>query len=107
MPQRIALYNEADTQKATTDSSTPPKMTTEYVPGMAAMGRLRKEPAICPTDDDAIVPPRPQQAQLDKKSWEYIIKSGVAGGMAGCAVRHISYTESNWGHGRVTDAYVL
>ena len=92
MPQRIALYNEADTQKATTNSNSSTKMTTEYVAGVPAVGRIRKEPAICPTDDDAIVPPRPQnrhpQAKLDKKSWEYIIKSGVAGGLAGCAVCH-------------------
>jgi hypothetical protein len=61
-------------------------MTAEFAPpGLSAPGRFRKEPAICPTDDDAIVPPRPQ-AKLDKSSWEYIIKSGVAGGLAGCAV---------------------
>jgi solute carrier family 25 (mitochondrial carrier protein), member 16 len=50
------------------------------------MGRMGREgsldPKICPTDDEAIVPKR----QMDKQSWEYIIKSGVAGGLAGCAV---------------------
>jgi solute carrier family 25 protein 16 len=25
--------------------------------------------------------------RTDKKSWEYLIKSGIAGGFAGCAVR--------------------
>ena len=96
MPQRITVYNEADTQKANVSSPTPAKMTSEFAPppttpaaGIAAVGRFRKEPAICPTDDDAIVPENKNKnprTKLDKSSWEYIIKSGVAGGLAGCAV---------------------
>jgi solute carrier family 25 protein 16 len=45
--------------------------------------RSPRDPTICPTDDEAIVP----RAALNKQSWEYVIKSGVAGGLAGCAVR--------------------
>ncbi|EOD47118.1 Mitochondrial carrier protein [Neofusicoccum parvum] len=56
-----------------------------------ADSRSGRGPAICPTDDDAIVPRKPaaQRAnrKLDKTSWEYIIKSGVAGGFAGCAAK--------------------
>lgn len=40
----------------------------------------RKETGICPTDDEAITP------RTTTRSWSYIWKSGVAGGMAGCAV---------------------
>lgn len=52
--------------------------------------RSIRGPVICPTDDDAIVPKKAaaqRNTKLDKTSWEYIIKSGVAGGFAGCAVR--------------------
>jgi solute carrier family 25 protein 16 len=45
-----------------------------------------REPKICPTDDEAIVPKRDPKRKLNKQSWEYVIKSGVAGGLAGCAV---------------------
>lgn len=85
MPSRITGYNEADQPKADNSGSMATQMTTDYAPPLATVGRMKKTPAICPTDDDAIVPSRPK-TQLDKKSWEYLIKSGVAGGLAGCAV---------------------
>jgi solute carrier family 25 protein 16 len=85
MPQRITLYNEADSQKASDTSNTATKMTSEYAPGVSMVGRTKKTPALCPTDDDAIVPSKPR-TKLDKKSPEYLLKSGVAGGLAGCAV---------------------
>lgn len=47
---------------------------------------MARDPAICPTDDDAIVP-RQERRKLDKQSWEYVTKTGIAGGLAGCAVR--------------------
>lgn len=56
------------------------------VPKQTAVRAARKksaEPAICPTDDDAVVPKRKAK---DKQSWDYIWRSGVAGGLAGCAV---------------------
>lgn len=40
-----------------------------------------KDPAVCPTDDEALTPRK--QAT---RSWDYVWRSGVAGGMAGCAV---------------------
>jgi hypothetical protein len=45
-----------------------------------------RDPKICPTDDEAIIPKSEARKRLNKQSWEYIIKSGVAGGLAGCAV---------------------
>lgn len=39
-----------------------------------------KEPAICPTDQETVTPKRNTQ------SLDYVWRSGVAGGMAGCAV---------------------
>jgi hypothetical protein len=43
----------------------------------------RATPPVCPTDDEAKVP---RKAITDKRSFEYVWKSGVAGGFAGCAV---------------------
>lgn len=46
----------------------------------AATKAARKEPPVCPTDDEAVTP------QSQTRSWDYIWRSGVAGGLAGCAV---------------------
>lgn len=43
----------------------------------------RKDPPVCPTDDDARIP---RKVAKDKRSFDYLWRSGVAGGMAGCAV---------------------
>lgn len=53
---------------------------------------LKRDSKSSPTDDKAIVPNRGGQKKLEKRSWEYVVKSGVAGGMAGCAVRHLFVT---------------
>jgi solute carrier family 25 protein 16 len=42
----------------------------------------RKELAVCPTDDDTIAP----KAKPHKQSFDYIWRTGVAGGLAGSAV---------------------
>lgn len=39
--------------------------------------------AICPTDDEAVTMSR---KKVDKQSWDYVWRSGTAGGLAGCAV---------------------
>lgn len=45
--------------------------------------RLREgNVAVCPTDDEAVVP-----RKVDKQSLDYLWRSGTAGGVAGCAVR--------------------
>ena len=46
-------------------------------------GRVAREPAICPTDDEAIAP---RKKPVDKRSLDYLWRTGVAGGVAGCAV---------------------
>ncbi|KAB8342725.1 hypothetical protein FH972_022325 [Carpinus fangiana] len=54
--------------------------------------RQRPEAVICPTDDDAVVPRRnsaESRHALDKRSPEYIWKSGLAGGLAGCAAKTV------------------
>jgi solute carrier family 25 protein 16 len=43
----------------------------------------RKEVAVCPTDDDAVAP---KVRKPNKQSWDYVWRTGAAGGMAGCAV---------------------
>jgi hypothetical protein len=51
-----------------------------------------KEPVLCPTDNEAILPKK----KLNKQSWDYVIKSGVAGGLAGCSVSDLAMlTEIN------------
>lgn len=59
-----------------------------------------KTPPLCPTDGDAMVPSRSgkdthpykatgRTAKVDKKSYEYLVKSGIAGGIAGCAAKTV------------------
>jgi solute carrier family 25 protein 16 len=45
--------------------------------------KRRREVAICPTDDDTITP---QRKKRDKQSFDYVWRSGLAGGLAGSAV---------------------
>ena len=42
---------------------------------------------VCPTDDEAAVPSREVKKARDKNSVEYLWRSGVAGGVAGCAAK--------------------
>lgn len=46
--------------------------------------------AVCPTDDDAL-PKAEQKAykKAHKQSWDYIWRTGIAGGFAGSAVSEI------------------
>lgn len=41
-------------------------------------------PAVCPTDDDAA----PKVPAKNKQSLDYVWRSGLAGGLAGCAVSY-------------------
>lgn len=45
-----------------------------------------KDPAVCPTDDEAQVPRKPPK---NKRSLDYVWRSGVAGGLAGCAAKTV------------------
>jgi hypothetical protein len=53
--------------------------------------KANRDPRICPTDDEAIIPKKTTVTKFDKQSWNYIIRSAVAGGLAGCAVRYSPY----------------
>lgn len=47
------------------------------------VSRLSKDAvAICPSDHEAVVP----RKKVDKQSFDYLWRSGTAGGLAGCAV---------------------
>ncbi|KAK3678148.1 coenzyme A transporter [Recurvomyces mirabilis] len=67
----------------------PPEMTSQHTTSAAGTS-----PSICPADHEAIVPLRhqpndEQQRKIPKQSWEYIVKSGVAGGIAACAAKTV------------------
>ncbi|EOO03781.1 putative mitochondrial carrier protein leu5 protein [Phaeoacremonium minimum UCRPA7] len=58
-------------------------------PGQTAAGlveRKKENVAICPTDSEAVVP---QRKKVDKQSFDYVWRSGVAGGFAGCAAKTV------------------
>ncbi|KAK4964356.1 coenzyme A transporter [Elasticomyces elasticus] len=48
-----------------------------------------REPAIYPTEGLATVPLKKPRGRIDNKSWDYVMRSGLAGGMAGCAAKTI------------------
>ncbi|MCJ1231167.1 hypothetical protein MMC12_007843 [Toensbergia leucococca] len=47
-----------------------------------------ERPVVCPTDDETIAPKRAgSQKTIDKQSLGYILRTGLAGGLAGCAAK--------------------
>ena len=51
-------------------------------------------PPICPTDGDTIaVKKHRSNVGIDKQSLDYVLRSGLAGGLAGCAVRYFRLTQ--------------
>jgi solute carrier family 25 protein 16 len=88
MPERIFANYEAQLPTTSSDRAQSSNMTSVHAPATAPARRTAREPSICPTDDEVRVPKKEESRRLktDKKSWEYIVKSGIAGGMAGCAV---------------------
>jgi solute carrier family 25 protein 16 len=72
------------------NNASPPAMLTDKSREMDAAAAERKKLAICPTDDDTIAP---KSKKTHKQSFEYIWKSGVAGGLAGSAVGIILRTK--------------
>ncbi|KAF2691040.1 ADP,ATP carrier protein [Lentithecium fluviatile CBS 122367] len=57
----------------------------------------RPQPLLCPTDAESITPGKEKMAsarqapaaKVDKQSPEYLVKSGLAGGLAGCAAKTV------------------
>lgn len=86
MPKTNIPQDEPSAQQTPTESANKRDMTTAVYAEPSALARpKRPQPILCPTDADAIVPHT--KPKLDKQSVEYILKSGLAGGLAGCAVR--------------------
>lgn len=87
---RHAAHDQSRTM--TTTAAQPP-------PLFAAPSMAKKQhPPLCPTDEEALVPHKDQQrgrrpSKVDKQSLEYLVKSGFAGGLAGCAVWTLSPLE--------------
>lgn len=53
----------------------------------ARIPKEKGEVTVCPTDDEAAVPrPKKDSDSQKKRSLDYVWRSGVAGGLAGCAV---------------------
>jgi len=78
MPPIVTSHATASIQ-----SPQPPKMEVTLPP----IGREKGQPAICPTDDDTIAPRHTEShRKVDKRSLDYVLRTGLAGGMAGCAV---------------------
>lgn len=65
----------------------PPEMTD------ARSASAGNQPAICPADSAAILPLRQsdshERRKISKQSWEYVVRSGVAGGIASCAAKTV------------------
>jgi solute carrier family 25 protein 16 len=86
MPEASVPHHEPTSQQSSTQSANIQDMTAAVHAEPSALARTRqRQPVLCPTDDDAIVPDT--KPKLDKQSVEYVVKSGIAGGLAGCAVR--------------------
>jgi hypothetical protein len=64
-------------------NASPPAMLKDKSREMEASETRKKELAICPTDDDAIAP---KAKKPHKQSFDYIWRTGLAGGLAGSAV---------------------
>lgn len=76
-----ALLSHASLSAPTTISTTTPPMNRPQE--MDARGeRGSKDAAICPTDDETVTP----RKRPSKQSVDYLWRSGLAGGLAGCAV---------------------
>jgi solute carrier family 25 protein 16 len=48
-------------------------------------------PGVCPTDIESVIPRQAPggQREIPKQSWEYVVRSGVAGGLAACAAKTV------------------
>ncbi|KAI9821718.1 MAG: hypothetical protein M1827_002299 [Pycnora praestabilis] len=69
----------------------PPSTQQEQPREMLAPGDRKKElPAVYPKDDDTIAPkPGVSRKRSNKQSLDYVLRSGLAGGLAGCAAKTI------------------
>ncbi|KAI9729887.1 MAG: hypothetical protein M1818_008327 [Claussenomyces sp. TS43310] len=55
-----------------------------------AMNQGKPDPALCPTDDEAVAPQGPLPLPPShKQSLDYVWRTGLAGGLAGCAAKSV------------------
>lgn len=52
-------------------------------PAQSTLPTTKQDPRICATDDESIAPRQPKKS---KQSLDYMVRSALAGGAAGCAV---------------------
>lgn len=78
MPSAPALVSHASMSGVSLHESR------EVIYDVARRTQSQRDPAVCPTDDEAAVPKRKEAG--NKRSLEYVWRSGVAGGMAGSVV---------------------
>lgn len=52
------------------------------------MEERKKDIVVCPTDHETIAPKSEQAPQQTKQSLDYVWRTGLAGGLAGCAVHN-------------------
>ncbi|SLM39227.1 mitochondrial carrier protein leu5 [Lasallia pustulata] len=58
--------------------------------GRGSRKALDREPEICPTDSGTIAPKRPLgPKKVDKQSLDYVLRTGLAGGLAACAAKTV------------------
>lgn len=81
---RHATHDDTHTMTSTAAAQTPPFTT--------PTANTKSQSPIWPNDNEALAPGKdrmkPQRKRkVDKRSPEYLLKSGLAGGLAGCAVR--------------------
>jgi solute carrier family 25 protein 16 len=89
MSERI-LRNEADQDARTMTAS---------AQSTVSPAKLQKATPLSATDDEAHIPVKEgrrsrspsRERKVDKRSPEYVWKSGLAGGLAGCAVSQHSH----------------
>ncbi|KZF23176.1 mitochondrial carrier [Xylona heveae TC161] len=80
MPPTLADYG----------SSSPPKDGPREMSTFKTVRRNKDDPATCSTDEDSIPTKGAQEGRKsDKRSLDYAMRSGLAGGLAGCAAKTV------------------
>lgn len=106
-PFKLPTTYESSSSLFSSSSSSDPGSSSSSARRVPSSSEFRARgliPAICETDETppAPLPPRPplssdhgegtapaavsERPRKEKQSWEYVIKSGIAGGIAGCVV---------------------
>ncbi|MCJ1375077.1 hypothetical protein MMC20_006311 [Loxospora ochrophaea] len=61
-----------------------------HSPAFSQMPPRHPNTSLCPTDQEVVTPRKPVgQKRIDKHSLDYVLRSGLAGGLAGCAAKTV------------------